>query len=187
LIRAAGIRPGTPDPVRHKARQIRLLLLDVDGVLTDGRLLYDFAGREFKQFHVHDGLGIHWLLRAGIEVGIVSGRTSRAVEIRARELGLTIVLQGIQDKWAVVQSLLEKKQLPASRAAFMGDDLVDLAVLRRVGLAIAVPNGHPQVRRMADWVTRTAGGAGAVREAAELLLAAQGHWQRLLREARGKG
>ncbi|MBI5585065.1 MAG: 3-deoxy-D-manno-octulosonate 8-phosphate phosphatase, partial [Deltaproteobacteria bacterium] len=100
-----GLRTSTAaaDRILRQARQVRLLLLDVDGVLTDGRLLYDHAGREFKQFHVHDGLGIHWLLQAGIEVGIVSGRTSRAVEVRAQELGLTVVFQGIRNKWAVVQ------------------------------------------------------------------------------------
>jgi 3-deoxy-D-manno-octulosonate 8-phosphate phosphatase (KDO 8-P phosphatase) len=174
--------PTTPDPILRTARQVRVLLLDVDGVLTDGRLLYDYAGREFKQFHVLDGLGIHWLLQAGIEVGIVSGRTSRAVESRARELGLTVVFQGIRDKWAVVQNLLKKKEIPATRAAFMGDDLVDFPVLKRVGLAIAVPNAHPLVRRRADYVTRTPGGSGAVREVAELLLKAQGHWKEILRE-----
>jgi 3-deoxy-D-manno-octulosonate 8-phosphate phosphatase (KDO 8-P phosphatase) len=176
-----------PHPVLKKARQIRLLLLDVDGVLTDGRLLYDSAGRELKQFHVHDGLGIHWLLRSGIAVGIVSGRTSRAVEVRAKELGLTFVFQGIQDKWVVVDNLLKTKEIPASRAAFMGDDLVDWAVLRRVGLALGVANGHPLVRRQADYVTRLPGGSGAVREVAEMLLRAQGHWRGILREFKGRG
>lgn len=176
-----------PDPVLKKARQIGLLLLDVDGVLTDGRLLYDSAGRESKQFHVHDGLGIRCLLRAGIEVGLVSGRRSRAVEVRAKELGLPLVLQGIQDKGPVVENLLKTKGIPAARVAFMGDDLADLAVLRRVGLALGVANGHPLVRRQADYVTRLPGGSGAVREVAEMLLRAQGHWRRILREFQGKG
>lgn len=180
-------RLGLPDPLLKKARQISLLLLDVDGVLTDGRLYYDQAGRELKQFHVHDGQGLRWLLQAGIDVGIVSGRTSRAVAVRAQELGLTIVFQGIGDKWALVQDLLAQKGLAAAEAAYLGDDLVDLPVLRRVGLALGVANGHPLVRRQADYVTRAEGGWGAVREVAEILLKAQGQWRKILREYQGKG
>lgn len=163
----------------RRARDLALFLLDVDGVLTDGGIFYDEAGREVKRFHVHDGLGIRWLLQAGLEVGLLSGRTSRAVSLRARELGLSLVYQGVQDKWGVVQDLLDQRGWHPGQVAFMGDDLVDLPVLQRVGLSVGVPNGHPLVRRRVDYVTRLDGGAGAVREAAERILRARGQWKKI--------
>jgi YrbI family 3-deoxy-D-manno-octulosonate 8-phosphate phosphatase len=161
---------------RRKARGVAVLLLDVDGVLTDGRIQLDERGREKKVFHVHDGQGIRWLLKAGVEVGIISGRSSGSVQARAGELGITLLFQGIEDKWAVVQALLKKKGWDLERVAFMGDDLVDLPLLQRVGLPIGVPNGHPLTHRSVEYVTRKSGGWGAVREVAEELLKSQGKW-----------
>lgn len=177
-MRAA--RTGGPTRLARKARGLAALLLDVDGVLTDGGLLYNPAGQELKRFHVHDGQGIRWLIRSGLAVGILSGRSSRAVAVRARELGITIVFQGVRDKWAVVETLMEKNGWQAGQLAYMGDDLVDLPVLERVGLAVAVPNGHPLLLRRVDYVTRKPGGEGAVRELAELLLKARGQWKDML-------
>ena len=160
----------------RKARGVAVLLLDVDGVLTDGRIRLDEHGKEKKVFHVHDGQGIRWLLKAGVEVGIISGRSSGSVQARARELGITLLFQGIQDKWAVVQALLKKKGWDLKQVAYMGDDLIDLPLLQRVGLPIGVPNGHPLTHRSVEYVTRKSGGWGAVREVAEELLKSQGKW-----------
>jgi 3-deoxy-D-manno-octulosonate 8-phosphate phosphatase (KDO 8-P phosphatase) len=161
---------------RRKARGVAVLLLDVDGVLTDGRIMLDERGREKKFFHVHDGQGIRWLLKFGVEVGIISGRSSGCVQARARELGITLLYQGLEDKWAVVQGLLKKKGWDLEQVAYLGDDLVDLPLLQRVGLSIGVPNGHPLTHQSVDYVTRKSGGWGAVREVAEELLKAQGKW-----------
>jgi YrbI family 3-deoxy-D-manno-octulosonate 8-phosphate phosphatase len=166
---------------RRKARGVAVLLLDVDGVLTDGRILLDERGKEKKIFHVHDGQGICWLLKAGVEVGIISGRSSGSVQARARELGITLLFQGIQDKWAVVEALLKEKGWDLDQVAYVGDDLVDLPLLQRVGLPIGVPNGHPLTHRSVDYVTRKSGGWGAVREVAEELLKSQGKWGEVVR------
>jgi YrbI family 3-deoxy-D-manno-octulosonate 8-phosphate phosphatase len=166
---------------RRKARGVAVLLLDVDGVLTDGRILLDERGKEQKIFHVHDGQGIRWLLKAGVEVGIISGRSSGSVQARARELGITLLFQGIQDKWAVVQALLKKKGWDLKQVAYVGDDLIDLPLLQRVGLPIGVPNGHPLTHRAVDYVTQKSGGWGAVREVAEELLKSQGKWEEVVK------
>jgi 3-deoxy-D-manno-octulosonate 8-phosphate phosphatase (KDO 8-P phosphatase) len=166
---------------RRKARRVALLLLDVDGVLTDGRIWLDERGKEKKIFHVHDGQGIRWLLKAGVEVGIISGRSSGSVLARARELGVTLLFQGIEDKWAVVQSLLKRKGWDLDQVAYVGDDLVDLPLLQRVGLPIGVPNGHPLTHRSVVYVTRKSGGWGAVREVAEELLKSQGKWANVVK------
>ncbi len=166
---------------QRKARGVTVLLLDVDGVLTDGRITLDEQGEEKKTFHVHDGQGIRWLLKAGVEVGIISGRSSGSVQARAGELGITLLFQGVQDKWAVLQALLEKKGWNLEQVAYVGDDLVDLPLLQRVGLPIGVPNGHPLTHRSVDFVTRTSGGWGAVREVAEELLKSQGKWEEVVK------
>ena len=153
----------------------------VDGVLTDGRILLDERGKEKKLFHVHDGQGIRWLLKAGVEVGIISGRSSGSVQNRAKELGITLLFQGIEDKWAVVQSLLKRKGWGLDQVAYVGDDLVDLPLLQRVGLPIGVPNGHPLTHRSVAYVTRKSGGWGAVREVAEELLKSQGKWAQVVK------
>ena len=161
-------------PVEELARHIRLLILDVDGVLTDGGLYYDHAGNVTKRFNVQDGLGIKLLQKAGIEVAIITGRKSGVVAARARDLGIEHVHQGVADKRATLAALLERLGVQWSECAFMGDDLIDLPAMTRCGLAIAPANARPVVKEIAHTVTEAGGGRGAVREAAELILEAQG-------------
>ena len=149
---------------------IRLLILDVDGVLTDGRLWYGPAGEALKAFHVHDGAGIKAVQAAGIEVAIISGRDSPAVSARARELGIVQVVQGCADKGAAFDAMCEALKIPAGQVACVGDDTPDLPMLARAGLAIAVSNAHPTVREVAHRITTLAGGQGAVREVCDHLL-----------------
>lgn len=160
----------------------RLLLLDVDGVLTDGRIIYHDDGSEIKMFHVRDGLGIRLLMAADVQVGIVTGRSSGALHRRCENLGIALVFDGVGDKAAVLSSIEEKTGIPAGRTAFMGDDLPDIPLMRRVGLSIAVADAHPRVRETAQMVTRLPGGAGAVREVCEAMLDAQGVLSEMIRE-----
>jgi 3-deoxy-D-manno-octulosonate 8-phosphate phosphatase (KDO 8-P phosphatase) len=157
-----------------RARGIRLLVLDVDGVLTDGRLFISAAGEEFKAFHVRDGAGLVALRRAGITVAIISGRDSMSVTRRAEELGIAHVLQGIQDKGAALDGLLQQLGMTGDVAACVGDDSPDIPMLQRARLAIAVADAHSSVRAAAHWVTSAGGGLGAVREVCDLLLEARG-------------
>jgi 3-deoxy-D-manno-octulosonate 8-phosphate phosphatase (KDO 8-P phosphatase) len=157
----------------QRASHIRLLALDVDGVLTDGRLYFGSEGETLKAFHVRDGAGIVQLRRQGIAVAIISGRKSRAVAVRMEELGVTHVHQGIHDKQIALNALLQTLQLPAEHAACVGDDTPDLPMFNAVGLAIAVADAHPLVRAAAHHITHTAGGQGAVREVCDLILAAR--------------
>jgi 3-deoxy-D-manno-octulosonate 8-phosphate phosphatase (KDO 8-P phosphatase) len=166
-----------PFAVRKKAARIRLLLLDVDGVLTDGGIIIDDRGAETKRFDVRDGLGITLLLRAGIEVGFITGRSSPVVIRRARELKVRIVYQGVQDKAAVYAKIRNKLHLEDEEIAYIGDDIVDLAILKKAGLGIAVKDGWPGLKRQVHHVTQAQGGRGAVREVAEMLLRAQGRWK----------
>lgn len=165
-----------PRSALQRAADIRLVLFDVDGVLTDGSLFVDNAGEEYKAFHSRDGHGIKMLQRSGVEVGIITGRMSRVVEHRCAELGIRHVCQGCADKLAAFEMLISRLGLESVQAAFAGDDVVDLPVLLRVGLAIAVRDAHPLVRKHAHWVTPSAGGRGAARELCELVMAAQGHY-----------
>jgi 3-deoxy-D-manno-octulosonate 8-phosphate phosphatase (KDO 8-P phosphatase) len=158
----------------ERARRVRLLVLDVDGVLTDGRLHIGALGEETKVFHVRDGSGIVAVQRAGIVVAIISGRDSPAVTRRAAELGIRHVRQGASDKGAVLEALLDELQLPAEALACVGDDTPDLPMLERAMLAVAVADAHPSARAAAHWTTSAAGGHGAVREVCDLLLTAQG-------------
>lgn len=152
---------------------VGLLVLDVDGVLTDGRLWFGPEGEALKVFHVRDGHGIKQLLDAGIEVAIISGRQSAAVGTRMRELGVRHVIQGAVDKQVAIDALLARLDIPSERAACLVDDLPDLPLMRTVGLAAAVADAHPDVLAAADHVTRLAGGHGAVREFCDWLLAAR--------------
>lgn len=163
-------------PVASRAARIELLLLDVDGVLTDGGIIYADDGTEIKRFHVRDGAGLKAWQLAGHRVAILSGRRSPAVERRAAELGITIVLQGRADKRPAFEEVLAASGLSPDQVCAIGDDLPDLPVLRRAGLAVAVADACPEVRAIADYVTTVPGGTGAVRDAAEWLLKLQGKW-----------
>ncbi len=163
--------PATPRRTRAAATaQIRLLILDVDGVLTDGRVHYGPNGETHKSFHVRDGAGIKAVLSAGLDVAVISGRSSAAVTRRCRELGIRHVHQGAADKAVVLQRLLKRLRLQASQCACVGDDTPDLPVMRQVGLAVAVADAHEQVLASAHRRTRLPGGAGAVREVCDWLL-----------------
>ena len=157
-----------------KAKKIKMLLLDVDGVLTDGRIILDNQGNELKAFHVRDGHGIKLAQRAGIVIGIITGRSADVVNIRARELGITEIHQGAHDKIAVYESILDRYGLDDRAVAFVGDDIVDAGILRRVGLAVTVADADPAVLPLADLKTRASGGRGAVREVIDFLLTSQG-------------
>lgn len=152
---------------------VKLLLLDVDGVLTDGRITYSSSQQELKSFHIHDGLGIKLLQRSGIQVGIITGRTSLMVEQRAAELGISLLVQGREDKAVAMNGIRERLGLDSREVAYMGDDLPDLAAIRQAGLGIAPANAVAIVRQHADLVTVSQGGSGAVREACEFILAAK--------------
>jgi 3-deoxy-D-manno-octulosonate 8-phosphate phosphatase (KDO 8-P phosphatase) len=157
-----------------------MLVLDVDGIMTDGRLVYAPGGHELTAFHVQDGHGITLAIRVGLSVAIITGREREVVAQRARELGIREIHQKAVDKLPVFQDLLARSGLTASQVACMGDDLLDLPLLRRAGLAITVPDAVDEVRAAAHYVTRRPGGQGAVREAIELLLKAQDHWPAVL-------
>ncbi len=166
----------TPAGLSTRAVRIRLLVLDVDGVLTDGGLDYGAAGEETKRFFVQDGLALVAARRAGLAIAVISGRGSAAVTRRMTELGVSEVHQGVQDKAAALESVMRRLGLRAAEVAVMGDDLPDLALMKQAGLALAPANAVAEVRRAADWVARRAGGAGAVRDAVEMLLKARKDW-----------
>lgn len=170
-LREAGAKPDAS--LLRRAAGIRLLVLDVDGVMTDGRLHYDAEGREFKTFHVRDGYGIKQIMAAGIEVAVISGRNSKSAAGRMAELGIRHVMLGREDKRAALDELLTRLGLSPDAVACVGDDGPDLDVMTRVALPIAVADCHPSILETAAWRTRLPGGAGAVREVCDLLLAAR--------------
>ncbi len=159
-----------------RASRIRLLVLDVDGVLTDGGLVYGASGEETKRFHVHDGLALVAARRAGLQVAVLSSRASAAVTRRMSELGVAEIHQAVADKAQALEALLERLGLRAAEVAVMGDDLPDLPAMGRAGLALAPANAVAEVKRAAHWVARRRGGDGAVREAVEMLLKARRAW-----------
>lgn len=169
-----------PAGLRNRAKRIKLLLLDVDGVLTDGRIIVDDRGVETKHFHVRDGQGIALLLRGGIEVGFITARSSKSVGYRAKDLGVRLVRQGVRDKVEAYESIKRERDCSDAQIAYMGDDVIDLPALRLAGLAFSVADGWDGLRSVADYVTTAPGGHGAVREVAELLLKAQGKWASLI-------
>jgi len=177
----AGLRASA---LAQRAQRVRLVALDVDGVLTDGRLYFGLRGEALKAFDVRDGLGIKLLRDVGIEVAIVTGRSSRIVAARARDLGIEKVLQGQRDKHACLRRLLADAQVSERQCAYMGDDWPDLPALAAVGLAATVADAPEEIKRQVHWVAPSPGGRGAVRDLAQLLLRAQGHFDRLLRAAR---
>jgi len=157
----------------NRAKSIRLIAFDVDGIMTDGGLYLSDSGEEFKRFNSLDGHGLKMLRASGVEPAIITGRTSRCVELRAQNLGITHLYQGVENKLAAMQALLGKLNLAFDVAAFMGDDVVDLPVMRRAALSASVPDAPQVVRDHAHYVTRCKGGYGAVREVCELLMSAQ--------------
>jgi 3-deoxy-D-manno-octulosonate 8-phosphate phosphatase (KDO 8-P phosphatase) len=161
------------DTLVERAHDIRLLVLDVDGVLTDGRLYFSARGEELKSFHVRDGAGIVELLRAGLQVAVISGRQSKAVEKRMSELGVTWIRQGVQDKLAALRELLDILGLGPQAVASMGDDTPDLPIFEVARLAVAVADAHPRLKSQAHFITQSPGGRGAVREVCDLILEAQ--------------
>lgn len=165
--------------MRAQLEKIRLLLLDVDGVMTDGRIIYDDRGGEIKAFDVKDGHGIKLLQRAGIRVGIITGRQSPVVDHRASELGIELVYQGAKDKLVPFMDVLLKTGLTAEQVAYVGDDLPDLPILRRVGFAATVADGVAEIRPHVHYVTQCNGGRGAVREICDLLLKETGRWENI--------
>ena len=162
-----------------RAKRVRLAIFDVDGVLTDGTVHLSARGEEFKAFNILDGLGLKMLAQTGVQAALLSGRKSPIVTLRAKELGIAHVLQGIDDKLAAYEKLISKLGMSPGETAFMGDDLPDLPVLRRCGLALSVPNACEFGREQVHHVTEKPGGMGAVREACELLMQAQGTLRKL--------
>lgn len=179
----ASPRPYPPlndGPLVDRLRHVRLLAMDVDGVLTDGRLYFQADGLETKAFHTLDGHGIKLVQRAGIVVALITGRDSPMVSRRAEALGIRHVFQGAEKKLVVLRELCARLNLELDQVAYCGDDLPDVAAIRRAGVGISVPGAPAYIRHQADWVTEAAGGHGAVREICDTLLQAQGHWNAVL-------
>ena len=173
------------DPqLQQRAAKIRLLLMDVDGVLTNG-LIYNVPGPsgdlvETKGFNAQDGIALQWLMWNGFQTGVITGRESPAVQVRAKQVGMTYVYQGHIEKLPILNEIIQRSGFSFEQIAYVGDDLTDVPLLRRAGLAFAPANARPDVKRCAHHVTAAAGGDGALREIAEILLQAQGHWDGLL-------
>ncbi len=170
-----------------KAARVRLFLVDVDGVLTDGGIIFDGNGVETKRFHVRDGHGIKMLQRAGIEVGIITGRTSEAVRVRAKELGISRVRQGAFDKLAAWREMLEETGVAPEESAYVGDDIVDVPLMRHAGFAATVADAEEYVKSEADFVSSRRGGEGAVREIIEFVLVSCGAWEKVSAKYFGAG
>lgn len=175
----------TKRDLERRAKDVQLLLMDADGVLTDGKLYHmvDASGAvvEFKATHSRDGMALAWLPAFGIQTGVISGRCSAGLAARARMLRMSYVVQETHFKAPAVEKILEDSGIPAARTAFVGDDFHDVPAMRRVGLAVAVADARPEVKRAAHWVTRAPGGAGALREIVELILKAQGKWPEIVK------
>jgi len=166
----------------EKIKRIKLLIVDVDGVLTDGRLYFDHVGNEYKCFHARDGLGLKLLRQSGVEVAVISGRTSASVSLRMQNLGINHVYQGYEDKRQAFAEIVSHLQLSAEQTAHIGDDLLDLPIMRRAGFAIAVQDANFAIKPYADWCTSTPGGQGAVREVCDMIMLQQGSFDVALQE-----
>ncbi len=169
------------EQITQKAKQLKLLILDVDGVLTDGRLFFDANGNEYKSFHARDGHGIKLLRQTGVEVAVISGRKSQSVALRMKALGVEYVYQGHENKVAAFNEIIQAMAIKPEQAAHMGDDLLDLPLMVRAGLSIAVNDANESVKEYADWCTKTAGGLGAVREVCDFVMKAQGTFDSVLK------
>lgn len=178
--------PLPDDQLAQRARALEWLLLDVDGVLTDGRLTYGPGGEEWKVFHVRDGLGLKLLRKAGVKVGILTGRGNAALEFRVRELGVDVLIQERSDKGTAFAEFLAAQGTSPDRVAAIGDDIQDLPILRRCALSFAPADAMEDVRERVDRVLTLRGGEGVVRELCEILLQARGDWERLTAPLRGE-
>ncbi len=170
----------TKREILARAEKIRLVIFDVDGVLTDGRLYFDAEGREYKGFHARDGFGLKLLRQTGVETAVISGRSSPAVALRMKSLDITHVYQGRENKLEVFVELLAELNLSSEQVAHVGDDLLDLPLMRRAGLAVAVADAHPGILEHAHWITANPGGAGAAREVCDLVMEAQGNLRKTI-------
>ncbi len=168
-------KPPSPDPTA-----VRMIVFDVDGVLTDGAITYHSGGGESKNFHTKDGLGLRAAMQAGLDVAVITARTSSIVARRMEELGIRDLVQGCNDKAKEITGLSRASGVPLSATAYLGDDLVDLPAMRRVGYPMAVADAADELREMAAFVTRRRGGRGAAREAVEHILQAQGKWEQIV-------
>lgn len=166
----------------EKAKKLKLLILDVDGVLTDGRLFFDAEGNEYKSFHARDGHGIKLLQQTGVKVAVISGRKSNSVALRMKNLGIEHVYQGHENKIAAFDEIIKLLNISPEQAAHVGDDLLDLPIMIRVGLAIAVSDANFAVKQRADCCTTLSGGQGAVREVCDFIMQAQGHFDDVLND-----
>jgi len=169
--------------LKDKLKKIKLLALDVDGILTDGKIVYGHDGKEIKVFNVQDGYGIVLLRKAGLKTAIISARKARAVTVRAADLRIDKVYQNAKPKLNVYKRMLVDLKLKDESVCFMGDDLPDRQVLKQAGLAVTVPDANQDVKKCAHYVTRKKGGQGAVREVIEMILKAQGKWEKIVEEA----
>ncbi|MFO7883999.1 MAG: HAD hydrolase family protein [Desulfobacteraceae bacterium] len=168
--------------MKHRLEKIELLLLDVDGVLTTGEIIYADSGEQIKVFHARDGLGLRLLMDNHIQAGIVTGRTAcSALTHRCRNLGIDLVCDGIKDKNAALGSIADTTGISLEHTAFMGDDLIDLPAMKIAGISITVPDAPEEVKKRADIITKARGGQGAVREACEMILKAKNLWEKALR------
>jgi 3-deoxy-D-manno-octulosonate 8-phosphate phosphatase (KDO 8-P phosphatase) len=168
--------------MKTKLANIDLLLLDVDGVLTDGSITYSDSGEQIKSFHSRDGLGLRLLMDSGIGVGIITGRKSKALEYRCENLGITLLFDGIKDKSKALDTITARTGIAAEKTAFVGDDLIDLPVMKRVGLSFCVPEAPEEVKTHSDIITSKKGGHGAVREICDSILKARGLWDAILNQ-----
>ena len=166
--------------ITEKLKRIRLLLLDVDGVLTAGEIIYSDNGEQLKIFDVKDGLGLRLLRETGIQTGIITGRTGKALRHRCNNLGIDLIFDGVVKKSKVLETIADQTGITVEDMAFVGDDLPDIAIMKQVGLAVAVADAHESVQKTAHLTTRAAGGRGAVREVCEALLKAQDRWEPIM-------
>jgi len=167
------------EELKSNAKKVKLLLLDVDGVLTDGRIIYDSRGHDMKFFDVHDGMGVYLLKKAGIPTILITAKGSRAIKPRAKDMCVDAVFADVSPKSAVLDKILNKYKVNSEEVCFVGDDLVDLCLMKRVGFPVAVFNARREIKQQASYVTLREGGRGAVREVAELILKAHGRWQEM--------
>jgi len=166
--------------IKEKAKKIKLLILDVDGVLTDGKIVFDERGKQFKFFDVQDGLGVVLLRRAGIKTIIISARYSRTVSVRAKDMKVFKIYQNSENKLHTYRKILKQLKLRESQTCFVGDELIDIPVLKRAGLSVAVANAASEAKKSANYITKRKGGSGAVREVIELILKSQNKWSKII-------